>query len=170
MWNRNLITMFCPLALMAGACTLPAEDAGEISVDEGQTEEMEVHAVGPDGPEQGLIVCDLRVHHPHHSGHDPESANVVADTTCTSVVPRIDMDITLTREGLAVGHGGEDKPHRDFLRANASALCVAGIYRGHSRASIYFPPGYSPNPQTINAASAEVRIPCTLPAVSGAPP
>jgi hypothetical protein len=157
--------MFCALA--ASACTLPADDTGEIPADEERlVTGAGTFAVELDEPNQGLIRCTLRVHHPHHSRHEPENANVVADTTCTSVVPRIDMNITLTRDGLAVGHGGEDRPNRVFLQANASALCVAGIYRGHARASIYFPPGYSPNPQTINAASAEVRIPCTVPAVT----
>lgn len=67
--DRNLLTILGALALMAGACTLPADDAGVMPIDEipdglaVTAEDLDAGHAEPD-----LVWCDLRVDYPHNPG------------------------------------------------------------------------------------------------------
>jgi hypothetical protein len=154
--NRTVLVMFAALA--ATSCTLPAEDAGEVPFNE--------HVDGPEAealePDQGLVVCRLRVDDPHLSVHEPGNVNVVARTTCTSIVESIELQVTLMRGGLAVATNVHSKPNGNLLKGAAATRCRDGLYQGVARTTIIFPPGHNPNPQTIQETSRAIHIQCGI--------
>lgn len=177
---RHLHALMIALVLAVGACTLPADDASEIpeQLDE-LAAESEVSALDEgsyertyEDPDQGLIVCRLKVDHPHQSRHEPKNVNVKAEATCTSTVERIQMQVALMRNGRTVAGNSDEKPGRLRLKVNAAAACVDGIYQGTASATIFFPPGHNPNPQTLYETSTTRPVNCTFPASlsEGTPP
>ena len=160
------------LALVVSACTLPADDAGEIPVDE-LTEGLADKPAEPAKERDPEIPCDLNVHYPHQSHDNPENANVHATTICRFAVARIEMSVVLMRDGIAVGAGSGHNDGKRKLDVHAADTCIDAWYRGSATATVYFPPGHPYPRRDYVATGSRTWVTCIFPATepgSGAQP
>jgi hypothetical protein len=107
----------------------------------------------------------LKVDHPHMSRHDPCLVNVEARTKCTSPVEAIQMQVNLVRDGMTIANGFKNNSGKKLIEANAAGDCLDGVHQGTAQATIYFPPGHEPSPQTIFETGLSIPIVCGIPAV-----
>lgn len=106
------------------------------------------------------IVCRIKAHNPHNSGHQPANINATADVRCTSPITSIEMDTELTRDHHTVGANTVRNNHEATLNSRIFVPCVKGTYVGTAQADLEFPPLYHPPAATIGHASRAVAITC----------
>jgi hypothetical protein len=103
---------------------------------------------GPPG-----IACYINIADAHESGHNPGNVNVVSTVSCTSPVSQIYMNTYLwysvTGSGWnIVAVGTTNVYNTSYTTGQANVACTSGFYYGEANETTWYPPGYSPSPQS----------------------
>ncbi|GAA3182944.1 MULTISPECIES: hypothetical protein [Streptomyces] len=111
-----------------------------------------------------VIHCKIHTANPHYSHHahgeNRHRVNVVATVTCTKPVAQLSERVGLYKNGTIYKRSGvATVAGKKFVKQNASRRCVKNKnYAGYAKASVLFPPGYSPRTAKLSDKSPTVKI------------
>lgn len=162
-YMEQVIAPECEIYLMSVAPCEPWDDGGtwEGPAPEDPWDPDPEYSAAPDQPYfydgeayfyAPVIVCQGTTDSAHPSSHVRGTVNVVGRTVCSSAVPSLSVTVSLQRQSCwwffcwwsTVSTGAPAVGSGVRVQTNAATICSSGWWRGQSRHTVSYPPGYFP--------------------------
>ena len=114
------------------------------------------------------ITCKLVIPYAHNSSTVPENVNVHGSDTCSAPMVKLTISLTLYKQACDPSchdypygvTGSQTSTGKNYVSTTSAGPCTSGNYYGAGTVVETFPPGYSPNPQTVPGLGVTQPVKC----------